>query len=224
MSSGDARGRGENLRGEIMAAAIDCFARHGYQGTSIDRIAQASGVTKGALYYYFRDKEDLLFEAVKDRIAQFERRVAEGVASLRDPALAFREIARVCVRIATKDNLRRFIITLMVEALDTYPALSQEFRGIMRRFRRFLADLVRRGQESGEFGAGIDPRIAAQLFAAGIIGIELQHYQDPSKVAIQAASEAFVEQFLGWLRAGSERPDACSGRDASKRGVVDGRF
>ncbi len=224
MSSGDARGRGENLRRAIMAAAIDCFARHGYQGTSIDRIAQASGVTKGALYYYFRDKEDLLFEAVKDRIAQFERHVAESVGSLTDPALAFREIARVCVRIATKDNLRRFIITLMIEALDTYPALSQEFRGIMRRFRRFLADLVRRGQESGEFAAGIDPQIAAQLFAAGVVGIEIQHYQDPTRVAIQAASEGFVEQFLGWLRAAKEGPDACGGRIASKRGVVDGRF
>ena len=43
----------------MLAAAIDCFARHGYQGTSIDRIAREVGVTKGALYYHFRDKEDV---------------------------------------------------------------------------------------------------------------------------------------------------------------------
>ena len=36
-------------RRQMLAAAIDCFARHGYQGTSIARIAREAGVTKGAL-------------------------------------------------------------------------------------------------------------------------------------------------------------------------------
>src|SRR6478736_4473432 len=103
-------------RKELMAIAIDCFARYGYQGTSIDRIATAAGVTKGALYYHFRDKEELLFEAVKDRIAEFEERVVGSVTPITDPAGALAEIGRVCARIATKNNLRRFILTLMVEA------------------------------------------------------------------------------------------------------------
>src|SRR5437667_82248 len=59
--------RPEPSREQLMAAAIDCFARLGYQGTTIDRIARDAGVTKGAVYYHFRDKEELLFEAVKDR-------------------------------------------------------------------------------------------------------------------------------------------------------------
>ena len=106
-----------------MAIAIDCFARYGYQGTSIDRIASAAGVTKGALYYHFRDKEELLFEAVQDRIAEFEQRVVGGVSPVDRPGGArSREIARVCVHIATKNNHRRFILTLMVEALDTNAA------------------------------------------------------------------------------------------------------
>src|SRR6476646_2387973 len=97
-------GRG---RKELMAIAIDCFARYGYQGTSIDRIATAAGVTKGALYYDFRDKEELLFEAVQDRIGEFERKVVGSVSPETDPAGALAEIARVCVQIATRNNLRR---------------------------------------------------------------------------------------------------------------------
>ena len=71
-----------------MSAAIDCFARLGYQGTTIDRIARAAGVTKGAVYYHFRDKEELLFAAVKDRVdttdgvhpnAEGQKRLAENV-------------------------------------------------------------------------------------------------------------------------------------------------
>src|SRR2546428_12290794 len=70
-------------RKQLMASAIDCFARLGYQGTSIDRIARAVGVTKGAVYYHFRDKEELLFEAVEDRNGGFEQQVLEQVGPTR---------------------------------------------------------------------------------------------------------------------------------------------
>ena len=203
-------------RKEMMAIAIDCFARYGYQGTSVDRIASAAGLTKGALYYHFRDKEELLFEAVKDRIAEFEERVIGAVTSLADPVAALAEIARVCVHIATKNNLRRFILTLMVEALDTNPRLSDAFRDILRRFRSYLAGIVRLGQERGVFRKDIDAAIAAQLFAGGVIGAELQYYQDPERVDLGVAMEAMVDQLVSWLRSAAAQqpaPHAAPARD-----------
>lgn len=182
-----------------MAIAIDCFARYGYQGTSIDRIASAAGVTKGALYYHFRDKEELLFEAVQDRITEFEERVVGAVSPSTDPAGALAEIARVCVHIATKNNLRRFILTLMVEALDTNPRLSEAFRGILRRFRSYLAGIVRLGQERGVFRRDVDATLAAELFAGGVIGAELQHYQDPDRVDLGASMDGVVAQLMALL-------------------------
>src|SRR5262245_60704483 len=95
-----ARSKESRGRKELMAIAIDCFARYGYQGTSIERIASAAGVTKGALYYHFRDKEELLFAAVQDRIAEFEQRIVGTVSPTTDPAGALAEIARICVHIA----------------------------------------------------------------------------------------------------------------------------
>src|SRR2546430_14036922 len=73
----------EPSRKSLLRAAVDCFARLGYQGTTIARIARDAGVTKGAVYYHFRDKEQLLFEAVKDHVGEFERQVlAEGTPAL----------------------------------------------------------------------------------------------------------------------------------------------
>jgi TetR/AcrR family transcriptional regulator len=200
-----------------MAIAIDCFARYGYQGTSIERIAGAAGVTKGALYYHFRDKEDLLFEAVKDRIAEFEQRVVGSVRPETDPAGALAEIARVCVQIATKNNLRRFILTLMVEALDTNPRLSEAFRGILRRFRAYLAGIVRLGQERGVFRSDADPALAAELFAGGVIGAELQHYQDIERVDLAATMEGVVAQLTAWLTREPGPPPRSRGAGARSR-------
>ena len=200
-----------------MAIAIDCFARSGYQGTSIERIASAAGVTKGALYYHFRDKEELLFEAVKDRIAEFEQRVVGAVSPETDPAGALAEIARVCVQIATRNNLRRFILTLMVEALDTNPRLSDAFRGILRRFRSYLAGIVRLGQEQGVFRRDVDAAVAAQLFAGGVIGAELQHYQDAERVDLGVTMESVVAQLLAWLMAPGAPPAVPSAQRSTRR-------
>jgi len=185
-----------------MATAIDQFARYGYQGTSIDRIAHAAGVTKGALYYHFRDKEELMFEAVKDRVAAFERTVLGTVSPETDPAGTLAEIARVSVDVATRDNLRRFILTIMVETLDTNPQLSASFRDILRRFRSYLTGVIRLGQEKGVFRADVDAKLAAQMFAGGVIGAELQHYQDAERVDLGAVMQGVVAQLLAWLTKG----------------------
>src|SRR5215813_13828832 len=189
----------EAPRRQMLAAAIDCFARHGYQGTSIDRIAREVGVTKGALYYHFRDKEELLFAAVTERVGEFERAVLRDVEQTKDAFATLRGVLDSCFFHATVSNHRRFIITLMIEALDTNPRLSKEFRRILRGMRSFLADVVRRGQDEGTLRGDVDATAAAAMIAGGIMGAEIQHYQDPDEIDLRAVLDTLVEQLAGWL-------------------------
>ena len=182
-----------------MSAAIDGFARLGYQGTSIDRIARDAGVTKGAVYYHFRDKEELLFEAVKDQVGGFERDVLRATTPAQDALTALRRVVDSCFFHATVSNHRRFIITLMIEALDTNPRLSVEFRNILRRMRAFLVNVVHHGQEQGTLRADVEPRGVATVLMAGIIGAEVQHYQDSEEVDLRAVLDTLVEQAAAWL-------------------------
>lgn len=203
--------RPEPSRKQLMAAAIDCFARLGYQGTSIDRIARDAGVTKGAVYYHFRDKEQLLFEAVKDRIGGFEKQVLNEVVAGHDALANLRHVVDACFFHATVSNHRRFIITLMVEALDTNVRLSAEFQSILRRMRAFLASLVRQGQENGSLRGDVDAEGAAAVIAAGIMGAEIQHYQDPEEVDLRRVLDTFLEQLAAWLVPRAARGVAASG-------------
>src|SRR5207244_9582828 len=164
-------------RTQLVRAAIDCFARLGYQGTTIDRIARDAGVTKGAVYYHFRGKEQLLFDAVKDHVGEFERQVLAEVTPETDAMAALRRVVDVCFFHATVSNHRRFIITLMIEALDTNPRLSAEFRDILRRMRTFLTTVVLRGQQKGTLRAEVAPEAAAAVILGGIIGAGVQPYQ-----------------------------------------------
>ena len=49
------------VKDAVRTAAVDLFARHGFANTSVQQIVEAAGVTKGAMYHYFRSKDDLLF-------------------------------------------------------------------------------------------------------------------------------------------------------------------
>jgi AcrR family transcriptional regulator len=204
--------RSHESRRELLDVAIDCFARYGYQATSIDRIAREAGVTKGALYYHFRDKADLLIQAVNSRVGQWEKRVMEQVRSVTSPSDQLREVARVCLDHATKSNHRRMIVTLMVEALDTNVKLSQEFREMMRRFRHFLRKVVEAGQRSGEFRADIDAEVAAEVYAGAVMGAEIQFYQEPTAISLGSTLDGFIEQHLSWLGAEPNHRRGVKGR------------
>ena len=64
-------------RADLLTAAADVFARHGYHGSSVDMVAEAAGYTKGAVYSNFDSKEDLF-------LALLEARLEDSLRSMQD--------------------------------------------------------------------------------------------------------------------------------------------
>jgi AcrR family transcriptional regulator len=206
--------RGERSRRELTEVAIDCFSQHGFQGTSIDRIARLAGVTKGAIYYHFRDKEELILAAVTDRVAAFESRVQKACEGV-DPPEALRCVAEVCIRHAVRGDHPRFAIKLMVESIDTNPRVAEEMRGMLRRFRAFLRNIVRDGQERGLLRADVDAGTVAASYVASVLGAEVQFYLDPDRVGLEQTLAAYLEQLGKDLAPNVCVQTAATGRDRS---------
>ncbi|RMD83298.1 MAG: TetR/AcrR family transcriptional regulator [Candidatus Dadabacteria bacterium] len=191
--------RGAQSRRELTAIAIDCFSRFGFQGTSVERIAREAGVTKGAIYYHFRDKRDLLAAAVADRIAEFEQRVTRACRGV-DPEEALRRIGRVCVEHARSDDRPRFILTLLVETIETDPEVAAQLRAMMRRFRAFLRNLIQQGIAQGRFRRDIDAEAVAASYTSSVLGAEIQFYQDPERFAFEESVETAIDHLLEAIR------------------------
>ncbi|MFN2425843.1 MAG: TetR/AcrR family transcriptional regulator [Candidatus Binatia bacterium] len=206
MSKPERARRSEDARGDLKETAIDCFSRYGYQGTSIDRIAREAGVTKGAIYYHYKDKNDLLSAAVADRVAEFEDRVQSACKGL-GPDESLRRVVAVCVEHAISNDRPRFAIKLMVEAIDTNDPLLDKMRGMMKRFRAFLRNIVRTGQDDGAFRADADADAIAATLTSTVIGAETQYYLDPERFRLAETLEAFVSQLCRDLRADGAQPD-----------------
>ncbi len=75
-----------DTRARIQAVALELFAQQGYDKTSLREIAERLDVTKAALYYHFKSKEDIVASLVADYFTQIDEMVAWGKTQPRTPA------------------------------------------------------------------------------------------------------------------------------------------
>ncbi len=71
-------GRRGDTRGRIQRVALELFAEHGYERTSLREIAERLGVTKAALYYHFKSKEDIVRSFTEDYFGRLDALIAWG--------------------------------------------------------------------------------------------------------------------------------------------------
>jgi AcrR family transcriptional regulator len=74
-----------DTRARIQAVALELFAEQGYDKTSLREIAERLDVTKAALYYHFKSKEDIVSSLVEDYFGQIDDMIAWGRAQPRTP-------------------------------------------------------------------------------------------------------------------------------------------
>ena len=61
----------EFRRREILSSAQEVFAREGFQEATMEKIAQNAGISKGTIYLYFKNKTDLFFQAINEKLDEF---------------------------------------------------------------------------------------------------------------------------------------------------------
>ena len=81
----DGRSR-RGTRARIQAVAVEMFTEHGYEKTSLREIAEVLGVTKAALYYHFKSKEDIVHSLLEDYFGQIDALVSWGETEPAGPA------------------------------------------------------------------------------------------------------------------------------------------
>jgi len=185
--------RSEERRIEILKSAAAAFRRGGYHGASVEEIARALHMTKGNLYYYFRNKQDILFGcheySLGVALALLERVRAEPVP----PDQKLRRLIVGFVRLII-DELHGTALTLELQALPA-PLLR---RVVARRdrFDQGLRGILQDGIDRGLFAPG-DPK----LLAFAIMGAMnwISRWYDPKG---EAASDEIARVFATYLVSG----------------------
>jgi AcrR family transcriptional regulator len=189
---------------KILEAAAARFAQSGYEATSMDDLAIAAEVSKGSLYDYFKNKEDLfygVFEWSMGRLmtASMERMRGEDGAQRRLAAFAEASIEAFIAEIEL------YPLTLEVWAAAAKSRTRARFRtamqGLYTAYRAEVTGLIRAGQQSGEIKEDVDAAAIGAMLVGAIDGLFLQYWIDPS-----FDPRVWVKSFLSALFDGIAAP------------------
>jgi AcrR family transcriptional regulator len=189
----------EERQKQILEAAITEFARHGFHETRMEDIARASGLSKGAVYLYYKSK-DAIITALLRTLFAWELRGARAIVDMEGSATD-RLLAMTRM---FADELDRMVVAMPI-LLEFYAVafrqstvrdyLSQMYED----FRSPLAALIQQGIDRGEFRT-VDAEEVALAWIALTEGLTLLWVVNPRGIAWREHAEAAVHLLLDGLR------------------------
>lgn len=157
--SGGERKPREQRWAELIEVATQVFYEKGYDGASLQDIADRLGMLKGSLYYYIQSKEDLLFDVVstvhRDGLAVIRARAdVEGEPLQKLESVIVGHVEHTC---------RNLVPTaVFLHEISALPAgRREEVLGSEHAYQGVFRGLIEQAQKQGDVRADLDPRLAA---------------------------------------------------------------
>lgn len=195
--------RAEDRPREICTAALDVFAEKGFAAARLDEIARRAGVSKGTLYLYFKDKEDLFRAVVRDTVAP---NIEVIRASLAGAEMTFTEVIRLFLPRFAEITGRvpvGAVAKMVIGESRNFPELAKVWHDhVASKAIGMIAELIERAQARGEVRPG-DPRLHAfTLMGPMVLGLLWRETLQPAGGAaldLEALARQHAESVLGGL-------------------------
>ena len=193
---GDKKGR---TRAQILQAALTCFADKGFHQTSMDDIVAESGLSKGALYWHFKSKQELFVSLIAWYMSAFGEEASHAWTD--DMSATDKIRAMMMFFVDSSEQLIPFFkITIDFWAQTSEDAqLRAIFDEMIDNFQQQLATLIEEGVVSGEFQSVDIPQLALALIAA-LDALALYRTLLGDKIDVQSSVEALLEVVIAGLK------------------------
>jgi AcrR family transcriptional regulator len=177
--------------------AFECFAEHGFGKVNLDQIAARAGVTKGSLYWHYKNKKQLILAACNHYYAQWFQCVHAELATVVDPGERIRSVVEYSVKSCVIDRKNRVFTTGIFVLMQEDPEVKAGWMQFYNSVREFYVGLLAAVIASGQLETG-DPRASVDLMLEAIEGIKLRATFE-RHIAESAEQEKLVEGLMGIL-------------------------
>jgi len=200
----------------LIRATYRLMGEKGTHGLTLQDVADAAGVSKAVIVYYFKSKENLVLATMRWVLGQVADRIRSAIDGVDDPeAKVTAMVNAIFVDARRNRNFYLAYVNLVDHSarLDRFNELSGTFRTIVH---GTYAEVVTAGVEAGAF-ADRDPREAAMVVRAIIDGLFLQWLEEPDWERTHAAyREVCIRALLSYLRSPTASPRAPRPSSASR--------
>jgi AcrR family transcriptional regulator len=196
-STGRARGQAVRpVKERLLNVATRLFARHGFEGTSVQDIVDAAGVTKGAMYHYYGSKDDLLYEVYHQVLTMQTSHLEEIAKGPGTPEERLRAAAADVVQ-TSLDSLDDMIV--FFRSLHMLPDDKQtQVRAERREYHDKFKALVDEGVAAGTFRGDISADIVVHYFLS-VVNQLGSWYRPEGPLSPAQVGELFTELLIGGL-------------------------
>jgi TetR/AcrR family transcriptional regulator len=185
---------GSDRRIEILKSAAAAFRRRGYHGASVDEIASALDMTKGNLYYYFQNKEEILFACHDYSLDELLTLMDQVRAEPTRPDDKLRKLILAFIHMML-DELQGTALTLDLQALS--PALLKRVIAKRDRFDHGLREIIQQGMDDGLFRPG-DPKMIGFAIMGAVNWIP-KWFDPAGAMSSEAIGQRFADYLVGGL-------------------------
>lgn len=181
---------------ELLAAALDLFVERGFAATRLDDVAARAGVSKGTLYLYFTNKEELFKAVVRENVVPVLGE-AEGIIESYEGSTAdlFREIVLGWWERIGATKLSGITKLMMAES-SNFPEVTQFYHDeVIRRGDAMIACMLERGIKRGEF-RHIDVEQATRVICSPMIMLMMWKHSFSTCRPEEASPDAYLNSFI----------------------------
>jgi AcrR family transcriptional regulator len=170
--------RREARREQVLEAARACLEEHGLEAVSMEMIIARSGLSTGAVYGYFKGKDQIINAVVTEGTAEMAEDLAPVLTNPEPPPLPefMAQVLRAAVNFGRdKGDINRLLVSLHGWShSQSDPELKEATRASYSGLRKLFTDVVRRWQAAGTFDATTDPEGVAELLTSITLGFVAQ--------------------------------------------------
>jgi TetR/AcrR family transcriptional regulator, fatty acid metabolism regulator protein len=153
----------EARRKQIVQHAVDVIAEHGFAGATLSRIAEHAGISKGVISYHFDGKDDLMYEVLTLYEQDEQEFIYSKVEAQETPTAELETYLRTNIEyMKVHPKHLKAVVEIVIAAKDSKGKRKFDVTSVewMEEELNRLADILKRGQQSGEFRV-FDPRVMA---------------------------------------------------------------
>ena len=185
----------------ILRQAMKTFLEKGYHGSSIDDITAAAGVTKGALYWHFESKEEVLKRIIEEYEGRFLDGLIQAVNNVKGSISdKIEKYFRYNAAFAYYNReLCVSFTALSGELVGAHHPIEPEIRRINKKYQNFLSNLILQGKKEKIFRKEIDSDLTALIIIAFHAGILLQWSMSRNEIEGVAYVNTFKKIMLQGL-------------------------
>lgn len=166
----------DNTREKILRAAAHQFAQHPYYAVGLDAILSEAQLTKGAMYFHFRSKQDLALAIVDEQTAKSGAAVRELLTRKLSGLETLIDVSYLIAMADITDNVARAAFNLLESVGRTEKLHERLLSGLIE----VLGDIAARGIREGDMIDRGDPEDIGRLLVALYIGLrQASHLDDP---------------------------------------------